>query len=70
LLTNEEIAKEFHTSIHNVHLIASSKRYITSNQEQIKWFFKQIEDDYLEERKSSFAFFESIEIKFNIECNT
>jgi len=58
----ELIAKEFHTSLQTIHLIATNNTYKTTFQDEIKLFFKQLEENFLIERKSSLAFQESIEL--------
>ena len=52
------ISKEFHISLETINQISSNNTYF---QDEIKLFFKQFEDDFLMERKSSLAFQESIE---------
>ena len=52
----EMIAKEFHISVETVKLISTNSAYKISFQDEIKLFFKQFEDDYLADRKSSLAF--------------
>ena len=54
------IAEEFHISVETVILISANSTCRTSFQDKIKLFFKQFEDDYLEDRKSSLAFRESV----------
>ena len=61
--SSEMIAEAFHTSVEIVALISANSTYETSFQNEIKLFFKQFEDDYLEERKSSLAFREEIFIQ-------
>ena len=61
--SSQTIAEEFHISIETVELIFTNSAYKTNFQNEIKLFFKQFEDDYLEERKSSLAFREEIFIQ-------
>ena len=61
--SSEMIAEAFHTSVEIVALISANSAYETSFQNEIKLFFKQFEDDYLEDRKSSLAFREEILIQ-------
>jgi len=60
----EVIAKEFITSLETVKLISTNSIFQTSFQEDIKLFFKQFEDDYLEDRKSVLAFRETISLGY------
>jgi len=55
------ISKGFHISLETIKQISSNSTYRTTFQDEIKLFFKQFEDDFLMERKSSLAFQESIE---------
>lgn len=55
----EHIAKEFNISILTVNLIFVNNTYMTTFQDDIKSFFKQLEEGYLLERKTSLAFSES-----------
>ena len=61
--SSEMIAEAFHTSVEIIALISANSAYETSFQNEIKLFFKQFEDDYLEDRKSSLAFREEILIQ-------
>ncbi len=65
----ELIAKEFHTSLQTIHLIAANNTYKTTFEDDIKLFFKQFEDDYLVDRKSSLAFKESVELASSRQPN-
>jgi len=62
----EIIAKEFHVSLETIQLIATNKSYALSFKDNIKSFFKTIEDDYLCERKSVLAFSEELS-EFSVE---
>ena len=65
----EVIAKEFHTSLDTINLISSNNTYMTSFKDDIKLFFKQFEDDFLMDRKSSLAFKESVELAISRQSN-
>ena len=65
----EVIAKEFNTSFETINLISSNKTYMTTFQDDIKLFFKQFEDDFLMDRKSSLAFKESVELAVSRQSN-
>ena len=65
----EVIAKEFNTSLETIYLISSNNTYMTSFQDDIKLFFKQFEDDFLIDRKSSLAFKESVELAISRQSN-
>jgi len=58
----EDIASEFKTSIKTVNLISSTELYVFTFQKDIRFYFKSFEVYFLEERKSSLAFQESITI--------
>ena len=58
----ETIAKEFHISVDTVKLIDSNTMYAKAFKDEIKEFFKQFEDDFLESQKSSLAFKEKLEL--------
>ncbi len=58
--SSQTIAEEFYISIETVKLIITNSAYKTNFQDEIKLFFKQFEDDYLADRKSSLAFQEDI----------
>jgi hypothetical protein len=55
------IAKEFHISEDTVKLIFANDTYKQVFQDDVKLFFKQFEEDYLIERKSSLAFNENMQ---------
>jgi len=65
----EVIAKEFNTSLETINLISSNNTYVTTFQDDIKLFFKQFEDDFLIDRKSSLAFKESVELAISRQSN-
>ena len=65
----EILAKEFNTSLETINLIASNNTYMTTFQDDIKLFFKQFEDDFLIDRKSSLAFKESVELAISRQSN-
>ncbi len=58
----ETIAKEFHISVDTVRLINSNSIYAKTFLDEMREFFKQFEDDFLESQKSSLAFMEKIEL--------
>jgi len=60
----ETIAGEFHISVDTVEMIATNNTYKINFENDIKLFFKQFEADYLEGRKSSLAFSESLLLDF------
>jgi len=62
----EDIASEFKTSVKTVNLISSTELYVFIFQKDIKFYFKSFEVDFLEDRKSSLAFQESIMQKISI----
>ena len=70
--SNEEfevIAKEFNTSLETIILVSTNNTYMTTFQDNIKLFFKQFEDDFLMDRKSSLAFKESMELAISRQSN-
>ena len=58
----ENIAIEFKISIKTVILIFSNNRYQMTFDDEIKLFFKHLEDDYLYDRKSTLALQERLEM--------
>jgi len=56
----ETIAKEFNVKEETVELIATNRSNEHNFEDDIKLFFKTIEDDYLLERKSALSFKEKI----------
>ena len=65
----ETIAKEFHTSVDTVRLIDSNSMYAKTFLDEIKEFFKQFENDFLESQKSSLAFMEKIKLTADKQSN-
>ena len=63
--SSQTIAKEFHISIETVELIFTNSAYKTNFQDEIKLFFKQFEDDYLEDRKNYLVFIENIQLELS-----
>ena len=62
----EEIASEFNISVKTVESISSTELYVLTFQKDIRFYFKSFEVDFLEEKKSSLAFQESIMQKISI----
>jgi len=56
----EMIAKEFHISVDTVEMIATNNTFKINFENDINLFFKQFEDDYLEDKKSALAFKEDV----------
>jgi len=65
----EIIAKEFNTSLETINLISSNNIYRITYRDEIRVFFKQFENDYLIDRKSSLAFQESVELAISRQSN-
>jgi hypothetical protein len=61
------ISKEFKVSMETVNQLSSDNKYQRIFQDDIKMFFKNFEDSYLLERKSSMAFSEEMLIIFDKE---
>jgi len=62
----KEIADEFFISVKTVESISSNEFYALTFQDDIRFYFKSFEMDYLEERRSSLAFQESVIQKMSI----
>ena len=58
--TFEVIANEFNISLETLNMIATNSIYKDTFDYEIKQFFKEFEDDFLMERKSSLAFSDSM----------
>jgi len=54
------IAEQFHMALNDVENISLDKKYRLIFEKDIKLFFKQFEEDYILEQKSSLAFRESM----------
>jgi len=65
----ENIAIEFKISIETVILIFSNNTYQMTFNDEIKLFFKQLEEDYLYDRKSTLALQERLEIAISRQSN-
>jgi len=62
----EVIAKEFSISVDTVSFISINRALSSLYRDEIKLFFRQFEEDYLYDRKTSLAFVESMERGLNV----
>ena len=68
------IANEFHMSLESVNEISSNKEHENNFKDDIKLFFKEFEDDFIMEQKSTLSFqedmgnFLNLNLSSTIEC--